>query len=551
MSSRQNYQTLEQCRVSGNTNLVKVLSLGNQALTGVFPKSPDEEVTSGPLDLVWCPDSGLLQLGHSFNPSEMYGENYGYRSGLNNSMVQHLTRKVQRLELEANLRPGDVVLDIGSNDATSLKAYTCSGLRRIGIDPTGEKFREHYPDDIKLVTDFFTAKNFWSVSAGPAKIVTSIAMFYDLDDPIGFAREVAEVLAEDGIWHLEQSYMPSMLRMCSYDTICHEHLEYYSLAVLRDILAEAGLKIIDVQMNAVNGGSFAVTAVKKQSTRPANDPVVNWLLEQESRMGLETPQPYRAFEERVYRHRRDLIRLLDALADDRKTVLGYGASTKGNVVLQFCNISAKQITAIAEVNPDKFGAFTPGTGIPIVSEVEARAMHPDAHVLQRGEHANRIVIAEDAVEGTLQRGAQASHAVDGGVVRPPGLRSVVASQKTDVVGKVRNEPRYFRHGLSAVLHMEVADLKHGEAVEGFRHVRRSDDIVSENDLGGVAPPAPIEPAGHQDRANDRVANRQILDVEEVDALPEDLRLVIALDAKALARMTAPEALLELLQDSVL
>jgi hypothetical protein len=168
-----------------------------------------------------------------------------------------------------------------------------------------------------------------------------------------------------------------MLRLCSYDTICHEHLEYYSLAAVVRILDAADMKVVDVQMNAVNGGSFAVTAAKKGSAVRPNRPVIDWLLEQEDRMGLRTPKPYRDFEERVYRHRDDLVRLINSLVGDGKTVLGYGASTKGNVVLQFCGLTAKQIPAIAEVNPEKFGAFTPGTNIPIVSEAEARAMKPD------------------------------------------------------------------------------------------------------------------------------------------------------------------------------
>lgn len=226
------YQRLERCRVSGSPNLIPVLHLGEQELTGVFPQ-PDKSVTAGPLDVVWCPDSGLLQLGHSFDPDEMYGENYGYRSGLNASMVRHLTEKVGFLEELADLKSGDTVLDIGSNDATSLKAYKTPGLKRIGIDPTGAKFREYYPDSITLVPDFFSAANFRSVSREPARIVTSIAMFYDLEDPIAFARDIASVLASDGLWHFEQSYMPAMLRTTSYDTICHEHLEYYSLGAVK------------------------------------------------------------------------------------------------------------------------------------------------------------------------------------------------------------------------------------------------------------------------------------------------------------------------------
>ncbi len=369
---------IAKCRVSGSNNLVTVLSLGEQALTGVFPSSAETLVTVGPLELVWCPESGLLQLAHSYDADEMYGENYGYRSGLNQSMVRHLTQKIAHLEKAAGLKPGDVVLDIGSNDCTTLKAYKTGALKRIGIDPTGAKFRQYYPDDVKLVPDFFSYANFASAAGDDkAKVVTSIAMFYDLEDPIWFAREIAKSLAPEGLWHLEQSYMPSMLRLMSYDTICHEHIEYYSLAVVRRIVEAAELRVVDVQMNGINGGSFAVTVAHKNSQHKANNAVIDWLLSQEERMGLDTPTPYREFETRVYRHREDLRRLLTALRNDGKKVLGYGASTKGNVVLQFCGIGPDLVEAIAEVNPEKFGCVTPGSHIPIISEAEAKARNPD------------------------------------------------------------------------------------------------------------------------------------------------------------------------------
>lgn len=371
------YTPITECRVGGGSHLVPVLDLGQQALTGVFPKSPDEPITTGPLRLVWCSASGLLQLDCSYDLGEMYGENYGYRSGLNQSMVQHLTQKIRELERFADLGPGDAVLDIGSNDATSLKAYAVAGLHRTGMDPTGAKFRQYYPDDVTLIPDFFSAAAYRAAGRPQAKVVTSIAMFYDLEDPIAFARQVEEVLAPGGVWHFEQSYMPSMLRLTSYDTVCHEHLEYYSLGAVERILDAAGMRVADVKMNAVNGGSFAVTAVRKSDPRRGGEAVIGWLLEQEDRMGLSTPRPYRDFEERVYRHRADLTRLLKTLAADGKKVFGYGASTKGNVVLQFCGITTAEVPLIAEVNPDKFGAFTPGTNIPIVSEAEARAMKPD------------------------------------------------------------------------------------------------------------------------------------------------------------------------------
>jgi hypothetical protein len=184
-------------------------------------------------------------------------------------------------------------------------------------------------------------------------------------------------LAKDGVWHLEQSYMPSMLRTCSYDTICHEHLEYYSLDVIKKIVEAAGLRIVEVQMNAVNGGSFGVTVVHKDSSMVTDSATIDWLLGQEDRMGLNTSRPYRDFEERVYRHRNDLSRLLKDLRASGNRILGYGASTKGNVVLQFCGIGPELVEAIAEVKEDKFGAVTPGTHIPIISEAEARAMSPD------------------------------------------------------------------------------------------------------------------------------------------------------------------------------
>jgi hypothetical protein len=389
------YREIQNCRVDQSPNLVSVLNLGYQALTGVFPKQASEPVTVGPLELVWCSSSGLLQLKHSYESSEMYGDNYGYRSGLNQSMVNHLNDKVAYLERLVPLNGDDVVVDIGSNDATTLKAYRTSGLRRIGIDPTGKKFASFYPADITLVPDFFSSSAYSSVASKKARIVTSIAMFYDLEAPIEFARQIESILADDGIWHFEQSYMPSMLRLNSYDTVCHEHLEYYSLGVVKTILEQAGLRLVDVVMNAINGGSFAVTATKvANKSIKANQPVIDWLLEQEDRMGLNTPRPFRDFEERVFRHRDDLTRLIRTLGADGKKILGYGASTKGNVVLQFCGLTEADIPGIAEVNPEKFGCVTPGTHIPIFSEEEAKASNPDYYLVLPWHFKDGIVRRE-------------------------------------------------------------------------------------------------------------------------------------------------------------
>ncbi len=368
---------LHQCRLCGGRELVTVLELGEQALTGVFPASTAEPVATGPLELVWCSSCTLLQLAHSHEPAEMYGDNYGYRSGLNQTMVQHLSRKVSGLEALVDLRPGDVVLDIGSNDGTLLASYETPRLRRIGIDPTATRFAAYYPADAEVIPDFFSVDAYGRVIDAPARVITSIAMFYDLEDPVAFARDVGACLAPDGVWHFEQSYMPSMLRLTAYDTVCHEHLEYYSLANICRILDEAGLRLLDVRFNRVNGGSFAVTAAQEQSPLVPNRVLIDWFLGQEERMGLRTPGPFRRFEERVFRHRTDLAQLIHALRDAGASVMGYGASTKGNVLLQFCGLCGSDIDAIAEVNIDKVGRVTPGTGIPIVSEDEMRAAHPD------------------------------------------------------------------------------------------------------------------------------------------------------------------------------
>lgn len=390
------HKEISKCRISGSTNLIKVLSLGEQYLTGVFPKSTDEKITKGPLDLIWCPDSGLLQLKQSYSLDEMYGDNYGYRSGLNKSMVKHLTHKINSLEKTVALSENDLVIDIGSNDATSLKAYK-SKCKKVGIDPTGAKFKEYYTDDIKLIPDFFNEKVFRKEFPNEkAKIITSIAMFYDLEDPAQFVKDIHNCIHDEGIWHFEQSYMPSMLRTNSYDTICHEHLEFYSFKVVKNLLEACNMRVVDVQMNAINGGSFAVTACKKDASFKSNTPIINWMIGQEDDMGLDTPKPYREFEERVYKHRKNLTELINALVDDGKKVFGYGASTKGNVLLQFCGFTPKQIPYIAEVNEQKFGSFTPGTNIPIISEKEAHAMKPDYFLVLPWHFKNSILEREQA-----------------------------------------------------------------------------------------------------------------------------------------------------------
>ncbi|HEV7660397.1 MAG TPA: class I SAM-dependent methyltransferase [Allosphingosinicella sp.] len=375
------YKKVDACRICGNRQLERVLDLGDQMLTGVFPSRRGEEVTRGPLRLVKCVGDieacGLLQLEHSYDAGEMYGDNYGYRSGLNPSMVAHLRQKVERIGGLVELAPGDLVVDIGSNDSTTLQAYTQPGVELVGIDPTGAKFRDYYPDHIGLIADFFSAGLIHKRFPGrKAKVVTSFSMFYDLEAPLEFMRQVHDILADDGIWVFEQSYMPAMLRTNSYDTVCHEHLEFYALRQIEWMAARVGFTIVDVEFNEVNGGSFSITVARTERGDEMS-PEARRVLEAEKAAGLDDLEPYRAFADRVDRSRDALRAFLTAAQADGRTVAALGASTKGNVLLQYCGLTESDIVAVGEVNEEKFGHFTPGSWIPIVPEAELLEARPD------------------------------------------------------------------------------------------------------------------------------------------------------------------------------
>ena len=374
-----------------------MLSLGEQYLTGLFPRQRDTQITRGPLELVRCDGAefcGLVQLRHTYDHAELYGMNYGYRSSLNASMTRHLGGMVKKLLSILRLSKADMVVDIGSNDGTLLSNYPAGVATLVGIDPTAAKFRQYYRSDIHVVPEFFSADVLHEKFSGRrAKIVTSIAMFYDLEAPQMFANEVAGILADDGVWHFEQSYLPTMLSTNSYDTICHEHLEYYALRQIQWIVERAGLKIIDVALSDVNGGSIAVTAARKDSDYPASKQV-GVLIADEERMGLSSSAAYAQFAARVAKHREALLRMLGEFHVAGKKVLGYGASTKGNVILQYCGLGTADIACIAEVNADKFGCVTPGTWIPIVSEIDAKAARPD-YLLVLPWHFRENLIARE------------------------------------------------------------------------------------------------------------------------------------------------------------
>lgn len=376
------------CRVCQSTALTKVIDLGDQYLQGSFVK-PDRQLPPMrrmPTSLVRCDPTldekacGLLQMEYTVPPEVLYSV-YWYRSGTNATMRNHLAG-IAKEGASMLDKPSARVLDIGCNDGTLLGSYPKT-FTKYGIDPSD--VAQEVPSDVKVIRDLFPSDELFAALNGElCDIVTSIAMFYDLEDPVAFARSIKRLLAPEGLWCLEMSYMPTMLKMNSYDTICHEHLEYYSLAVIENILRQANLKLVNVSLNGINGGSircWATHAGNLRYRRPEFTANIKQMRAEEFDLALDTDKPYRNFQERVNVHKEELVALLKKLRGEGKRVHIYGASTKGNTILQWCGIDGRLVDMAAERNPDKYGARTLGTDIPIVSEEESRKAKPDYYLV--------------------------------------------------------------------------------------------------------------------------------------------------------------------------
>lgn len=376
------------CRVCGSSALKKVIDLGDQNLQGSFVKADKElpPIRKLPTSIVRCDPMqdekacGLLQMEHTVPPEVLYSA-YWYRSGTNNTMRTHLKGIVDKA-MEMVKTPNPLVLDIGCNDGTLLNFYPDSS-EKFGIDPS-DVARE-IGSGIRVVQDIFPSHELdAAVNGRKFDIITSIAMFYDLEDPVYFVREIKKSLSSNGLWIFEMSYMPSMLKMNAYDTICHEHLEYYSLAVIEYILRLADMQIVDVELNSINGGSVRCYATHSSNFSFKNGEFqtrIRALRQQEFDLELDTDKPYRNFQDRINIHKEELVTLLRSIKREGKRIHLYGASTKGNTILQWCNIDCRIIDCAAERNPDKYGATTLGTDIPIVSEMESRTMKPDYYLV--------------------------------------------------------------------------------------------------------------------------------------------------------------------------
>lgn len=365
-------RTITQCRSCQNTELVNVLNLGELRLSAFVDVG--EETPKYPLELVLCSRCSLVQLRHTVPAEEMY-RNYWYRSGTNHSMTQEL-RDIARAATVALGKDKFIALDIGCNDGTLLRAYDVARVTTCGFEPAKNLIQYAQKGVDVVVNDFFNAAA-WRASMPDgikADIVTSIAMFYDLDDPNEFVRDVAEVMADDGVWVIQMADLKSMLDRNMWDNVCHEHLEYYSLIALENLLSKHGFYVADVQMNNVNGGS--IRAFVRKMPGPVSDAVIT-MREAELADNLDTTAPYAAFAERVQLLTNELVTLVKSEVAIGKKIYAYGASTKGNTLLQYAGLDYLTISAAAERNPDKWGKYTVGTHIPIISEDQARADKPD------------------------------------------------------------------------------------------------------------------------------------------------------------------------------
>ncbi len=396
------------CRVCGSQALTKVIDLGEQYLQGSFVKLGKElpPMRKIPNTLLRCDPTkdehacGLLQMEHTVPPEILYSA-YWYRSGTNDTMRRHLKGIVEEALLIIKISKAKV-LDIGCNDGTLLEYYPDT-FEKYGIDPSDVALEIKPP--VSVVQDIFPSNELIArLQDKKIDIITSIAMFYDLEDPIAFTKGIKNILSPEGIWIFEMSYMPTMLKMTSYDTICHEHLEYYSLAVIEFILKQAGMKIFNASQNSINGGSIRCFATHIDNFVYKNEVFtqnIQNLHKEEFDLELDTDKPYKNFQDRVNVHKEELISLLKKLKKEGKKIHIYGASTKGNTILQWCGIDSRIIDFAAERNPDKYGARTLGTDIPIVSEAESRAMNPDYYLVLPWHFKEEIVQRE---KETLERG---------------------------------------------------------------------------------------------------------------------------------------------------
>ena len=370
---------ITECRSCGSTDLTPILSLGSQYPSNfVELNSIPDKNEQIPLELIFCEkkDCGLLQLKHTASRESLYKE-YWFRSGLNEKMVDALKDITKSVEKRLSLSENDIVLDIGCNDGTLLRSYQ-SKVRLVGFEPASNLVNEASKDTDLIINNFFSFYEF--VQHFPnerIKAITSIAMFYDLEDPNSFVSDIVNCLDQDGIWVIQMAYLIPMLELNAFDNIVHEHLEYWSLKSVKRLLEEHGLEIFDVELNDVYGGSFRIFVKTKKNEKINIQNSVDEFLKKEDEFGLEKKETYHNFANRVNSLKDKLNDFIKEELSNGKSIYAYGASTKGNTLLQFYNLNNKLILKAADRDSRKFRKMTIGSNIPVISEEQARDEKPD------------------------------------------------------------------------------------------------------------------------------------------------------------------------------
>ncbi len=385
------------CRNCKNNKFFNLLSLGKISFTGKFSKSFFNNIPKAYLNLVMCKKCKLVQLDRNFNPKYLYGKDYGYRSGINKTMTEHLKKTVKKCSALAELKANDPVLDIASNDGTLLNFYKKKTVT-VGVDPLVNKYKSYYKKISYKISNFFQINDIKKLNLKKKfKIISALSVFYDLQDPNRFIKGIKECLDENGIFVLEHADLLCIIKNNLFDTICHEHLEYYSSKVIIDMMNFNGLKVFDHEFNNINGGSSRYYICHHKAKYKTKKKKINKLLSEESKIGLHSTKIFKIFFANILNEKDKLKKMIKKIINKKFIIHGYGASTKGNVLLQFYDIKNKDINYIADRNPLKYNLFTPGTKIKIISENYSRKLKPDYYLVLPWHFKKEILIREKKI----------------------------------------------------------------------------------------------------------------------------------------------------------
>ena len=369
-------KNLKNCRNCKNKKINNLFSLGKLSYTGKFPRKKSTNIKKSYLGLVMCQKCKLVQLSKNFNLKYLYGPDYGYRTGINRTMRDHMSSIQKMLSTKVKLIKNDYVLDIASNDATLLNLYNKS-IFTVGIDPLVKKYHKYYKNVNYKVSGFFDAKKIENKIKHKFKIITALSVFYDVENPNKFLNDAYNLLSEDGILLIEHADLLSIFKLKMFDTICHEHLYYYSTKIIIEMAKNNNLRVFDLKRNNINGASTQYFICKYNSKFKTNTKIIKKILLMESKAKLENKKTYIKFINDIDKIKLETIKKINFITNKDKIIHGYGASTKGNVLLQYFGIHKNHINFIADRNPNKFNHFTPGTKIPIISEKKSRNLLPD------------------------------------------------------------------------------------------------------------------------------------------------------------------------------